>query len=120
MEGLFVDSHVKSWAQDMRKLKRPGHGNVKRYMRFTQYVDDTLRGKAQFNGDLSRFVDAALTEVDLDTVDLIEEVAERDTQIILTIRPTSDKKLRTVAKRRGCTLVRLANSAIVRWLRDNA
>jgi hypothetical protein len=86
------------------------------YLRLTPEIDDDLRSRRRYRGDLSRIVDTALEEVNLETVRLIKETPERVRQLIATVSRANDERIRDVAYQRKCTVSMLANSAISRWL----
>jgi hypothetical protein len=86
------------------------------YLRLTPDVDEELRSRRRYRGDLSRIVDTALDEINLETVRLINEPPDRIRQLIATVTRTNDERIREIAYQRKCTVSVLANSAIDRWL----
>jgi hypothetical protein len=78
-----------------------------------------MRQKERYRGDLSRFVDQAINETDLAKVSLIEVAPAREHQLIVSVRPEMDRKLRRAAAKRGCDIGQLGNSALADWLARN-
>ena len=92
------------------------------FLRLTSDVNERLRIMMRQRGDLSRYIDAALTSMDLATVEL-ESVMPGRTAPALTamISGRANARVRSAAKQRGCTVTTLANSALRKWLeRKNA
>ena len=83
-------------------------------------VNETLRQKAMYRGDLSEMVAQALESVDLSSVPLVamkwgqEEFRELTIQIPVKLRD----KMVTASKRRGVSMNTLINTALVHWLAE--
>lgn len=87
------------------------------FLRLTSDVNERLRIMMRHRGDLSRYIDAALTSIDLSKVG-VEAVMPGRTAPALTavISGKADARVRLAAKQRGCTVTTLANSALRKWL----
>lgn len=71
----------------------------------------------RYRGDLSRCVDAALTSTDLGTVELDSAMPGRSAPALTAvISGRANARIRSGAKQRGCTVTKLANSALRKWL----
>jgi hypothetical protein len=83
-------------------------------------VNETLRQKAMYRGDLSEMVAQALESVDLSSVPLVamkwgqEEFRGLTIQIPVKLRD----KMVTASKRRGVSMNTLINTALVHWLAE--
>jgi hypothetical protein len=83
-------------------------------------VNETLRQKAMYRGDLSEMVAQALESVDLNSVALVamkwgqEEFRGLTIQIPVKVRD----KMVTASKRRGVSMNTLINTALVHWLAE--
>lgn len=87
------------------------------FLRLTSDVNDRLRIMMRQRGDLSRYVDAALTSMDLATVELESVMPGRSAPALTAvISGRANARIRSTAKRRGCTVTTLANSALRKWL----
>lgn len=89
---------------------------MKLFLRLTENVNEQLRKKLRYRGDLSRIVDAALTETNLERVPLIETSPDRLAQIVPRVTSETDKRIRDIANVRGITVSTLANSVLAHWL----
>lgn len=70
-------------------------------------------------GDLSRYVDTALTSTDLGTVELESVMPGRSAPALTAvISGRANARVRSAAKQRGCTVTTLANSALRKWLEN--
>lgn len=94
---------------------------MKLFLRLTADVNERLRRLLRYRGDLSRFVEEALTALDLTSVDLLPAPARHTRGTTAVIRQQTSARLGTVAQVRGCSTNRLANSALHAWLllKDN-
>jgi hypothetical protein len=70
----------------------------------------------RYHGELSRYIDEALTAADLEAVELLSGSFGRRRGITTVISHSANDRLRYAAKHRGCTVTTLANSAIKEWL----
>ena len=86
------------------------------FLRLTTEVNDRLRTMMQYHGELSRYIDEALTTADLDAVELLSGDSGRSRGITAVISHSANDRLRCAAKQRGCTVTALANSALREWL----
>lgn len=83
-------------------------------------LNETLRQKAMYRGDLSEMVAQALDSVDLSSVPLVamkwgqEEFRGLTIQIPIKLRD----KMVTASKRRGVSMNTLINTALVHWLAE--
>ena len=94
-------------------------GDIHRFLvRLIAPIDETLRHKAMYRGDLSEMVVQALESVDLSTVPLVamkwgqEEFSGMTIQIPVKLRD----KLVAASKRRAVSINTLINTALVHWL----
>ena len=71
----------------------------------------------RYHGELSRYIDEALTSSDLGAIELLPDVTGRRRSITAVISHSANNRLRSAAKQRGCTVIILANSALREWLR---
>ena len=86
------------------------------FLRLTTEVNDRLRMMMRYHGELSRYIDEALTAADLEAVQLLSGDAGRGRDITTVISHSANDRLRSAAKQRGCTVTVLANSALKEWL----
>ena len=86
------------------------------FLRLTTEVNDRLRMMMRYHGELSRYLDEALTAADLDAVQLLSGDSGRGRGITAVISHSANDRLRSAAKQRGCTVTVLANSALKEWL----
>jgi hypothetical protein len=89
---------------------------VKLFLRLTDSVDERLRSLWRRGGEFGRFIDAALTSVDLAQVELVPDPVHRQRQMYTTVSGVANERLRWWAEQRGCPLSVLANSALSHWL----
>ncbi len=87
------------------------------FLRLTSDVNDRLRIMMRQRGDLSRYVDSALTSMDLATVELASGMLGRSAPALTAvISGRANASVRSAAKQRGCPVTTLANSALRKWL----
>jgi len=90
---------------------------VRLFLRLTADVNDRLRSLMRYHGELSRYIDDALTSLDLASIELMPlTVGRRARGITAIVSGSANTRVRLAAKRRGCTVTALANSALVKWL----
>lgn len=89
---------------------------MKLFLRLTTDVNERLRTLLRYRGDLSRFVEEALTALDLTSIDLLHAPYRNARGTTAMVREQTAVHLETVAKHRGCSTNRLANSALHAWL----
>jgi hypothetical protein len=90
---------------------------VRLYLRLTAEVNDRLRESMRHRGDLSRQIDEALCSTDLATVELNKIPPGRSAHALTAIVSSrADRRLRDVARQRGCSVTALADGALSRWL----
>jgi hypothetical protein len=83
-------------------------------------INETLRQKAMYRGDLSEMVVQALESVDLNSVPLVamkwglEEFRGLTIQVPVKLRD----KMVTASKKRGVSMNTLINTALVHWLAE--
>jgi transcriptional regulator of aromatic amino acid metabolism len=70
----------------------------------------------RYHGELSHYVDEALTAADLEAVQLLSGDSGRGRGITAIISHSANDRLRSAGKQRGCTVTVLANSALKEWL----
>jgi hypothetical protein len=83
---------------------------VRLFLRLTTEVNDRLRTMMRCHGELSRYIDEALTAADLEAVQLLSRDSGRGRGITAVISHSANDRLRCAAKQRGCTVRALANS----------
>ena len=86
------------------------------FIRLTTEVNDRLRTMMRYKGELSRYIDEALTAADLEAVELFSGDSGRSRSITAVISHSANDRLRCAAKQRGCTVTALANGALREWL----
>ena len=86
------------------------------FLRLTTEVNDRLRTMMRYHSELSRYIDEALTSVDLEAVELLSGDSGRGRGITAVISHSAKDRLRSAAKQRGCKVTALANSALKEWL----
>jgi hypothetical protein len=71
----------------------------------------------RYQGELSRYIDEALTSSDLGNIQLILVALGRASPTIMAVVSRhADARLRAAAKLRRCSVTVPANSALNRWL----
>jgi hypothetical protein len=85
---------------------------VRLFLRLTTEVNDRLRTMMRHHGELSRYIDDALTAADLKAVELLSCDSGRSRGITAVISHSANDRLLCAARRRGCTVTALANSAL--------
>ena len=86
------------------------------FLRLTTEVNDRLRTMMRYHGELSRYIDEALTAADLEAVELLSAESGRGRGITAVISHSAHDRLRCAAKQRDGTVTALANSALKEWL----
>ena len=87
------------------------------FLRLNADVNERLRALLRYQGELSRYIDEALTETDLDSVGLVPSRPGKSTPgLTAVVSPRANSALRSVAQQRGCSITVLANSALHDWL----
>ena len=89
---------------------------VRLFLRLTTEVSDRLRTMMRHHGEISRYINEALSAADLEAVELRSDAAGRGRRITAAISHSANDRLRSAAKRRGCTVAALANSVLKQWL----
>ncbi len=90
---------------------------VRLFLRLTAEVNSRLRMLMRYHGELSEYIDQALLSFDLRNVELIPVAVGRRTRgMTAVISGAANTRLRSAARRRGCTVTELANSALHKWL----
>jgi hypothetical protein len=90
---------------------------VRLFLRLTTEVNNRLRILMRYHGELSEYIDQALLSFDLRSIDLIPVgVGRRTRGMTAVISGIANTRLRSAARRRGCTVTELANSALHKWL----
>jgi len=89
------------------------------FLRLTAEVNNRLRILMRYHGELSEYIDEALLSFDLRSIDLIPiAVGHRTRGLTAVISRAANTRLRSAARRRGCTVTELANSALHKWLSE--
>ena len=92
---------------------------MKLFIRLTSEINDGLRSLMRYRGDLSRFIDDALTTTDLYKVVLLSPTyASKAKGTTACTDKRTGARLKAAASFRGCSANSLANSAIAAWLRS--
>ena len=86
------------------------------FLRLTTEVNDRLRTMMRYHGELSHYIDEAVSAADLDAIELLSGDSGRGRGITAVISHSANDRLRSAAKQRGCTVTALANSALREWL----
>ena len=87
------------------------------FLRLSADVNDRLRKMMRYHGELSRFIDQALTSLDLLTIELKRGALCKGSRAITAIVSRSaNTRVRAAAQQRRCTVTALANSALDKWL----
>ena len=87
------------------------------FLRLNADVNERLRALMRYQGELSRYIDEALTGTDLGGVELIPARLGKSTPgLTAVISARANSSLRSVARQRGCSITVLANSALHCWL----
>jgi hypothetical protein len=89
---------------------------MKLFLRFTSDVNEGLRSLLRYRGDLSRFVEEALSSPDLMCVALVSPPARGTRATTAVIQKDVAAGLISIARSRGCSTTVLANSILHRWL----
>ncbi len=87
------------------------------FLRLTTEVNDRLRTMMRYHGEISRYIDEALSLADLEGIELLANDSGRGRGVTAVISHSANDRLRCAAKQRGCTVTALANSALREWLR---
>ena len=92
---------------------------MKLFLRFRADVNEALRSLLRYRGDLSRFVEEALSSPDLVCVTLVSPPSRGTRATTAVIHKDVAARVIAVARGRGCSTTVLANSALYRWLALN-
>jgi hypothetical protein len=87
-------------------------------VRLLSVLDELLRDKPRYLGELSTSINDALLAVDLNTVELVtlqsrQKQTGRETQVVILNRLR--KRIHQVAKKRNCSMNQLVNSALLAY-----
>jgi hypothetical protein len=92
---------------------------VRLFLRLNADVNERLRAMLRYQGELSRYIDDALTTADLHNIQLIPTRPGKATAgLTAVVSMRANSRLRAVAEQRGCSLTALANSALENWLNE--
>jgi hypothetical protein len=91
-------------------------------VRLLSVLDELLRDKPRYLGELSTSINDALLGVDLNTVELVklqsrQKQTGRETQVVILNRLR--KRIHQVAKKRNCSMNQLVNSALLAYYSKN-
>jgi hypothetical protein len=106
----------------MKKEGTRGTGKIKGwkvrlFLRLADDANERLRALTRYHGDLSQYIDEALTSTDLRTLVVSSAKATKDSPgITAVISGDANMNLRAAARERGCSITALANSALHKWL----
>jgi hypothetical protein len=90
---------------------------VRLFLRLSADVNDRLRTMMRYHGELSRFIDQALTSLDLLSIEVKKGGLCGGSRAITAIVPRSANiRVRAAAQQRHCTVTAVANSALDKWL----
>jgi hypothetical protein len=90
---------------------------VRLFLRLRADVNDRLRTLMRYHGELSGYVNDALTTLDLVNIELKPAtVGEHCRAITAIVSRSANARVRAAALQRGCTITALANSALDKWL----
>ena len=90
---------------------------MKLFIRLTSEINDGLRALLRYRGDLSRFIEEALTTTDLYRVALLSPNSVCDAKgTTVSTGKLVGARLKAAATHRRCSVNSLANSAIAAWL----
>jgi hypothetical protein len=90
---------------------------IKLFIRLTSEINDGLRALLRYRGDLSRFIEEALTTTDLYAVALLSTSSLRAAQgTTASTNKLIGARLKAAATCRRCSINSLANGAIAAWL----
>lgn len=89
---------------------------MKLFLRFRADVNEGLRSLLRYRGDLSRYVEEALSSPDLMCVALVSAPAPGTRATTAVVHKDVVARLIAVARSRGCSTTVLANSVLYRWL----
>lgn len=89
------------------------------FLRLTRDVNDRLRSFLRYRGDLSRIVEQAITETNLEGVKLIDTPVGRGTTATTAVlNGSAYERLKLAARSRSCSVIVLVNSAIKAWVKE--
>jgi hypothetical protein len=92
---------------------------VRLFLRLNADVNERLRALMRYQGELSRYIDEALTRTDLGSIDLIPaRPGKRTPGLTAVVSARANSLLRSVSQQRGCSITVLANSALQNWLQQ--
>jgi|SRR5208283_2878265 hypothetical protein len=100
-------------------MPKPRSAHLEVYnVRLLRSLDELLRDKPRYVGELSKSINDALLAADLNTVELVklqsrEKQTGRETQIVILRRLR--KRIHQVAKKRNCSMNQLVNSALLAY-----
>jgi hypothetical protein len=100
-------------------MPKPRSAELEVYnIRLLRSLDQLLRDKPRYMGELSNSINDALLAVDLNTVELVklqsrEKQTGRETQVVILRRLR--KRIHQVAKKRNCSMNQLVNSALLAY-----
>lgn len=87
------------------------------FLRLNADLNERLRALMRYQGELSRYIDEALTLTDLRTIELIPARPGKSTPgLTAVVSGRADALLRSAARQRGCSITVIANSALRNWL----
>ena len=90
---------------------------MKLFLRLTAEANERLRALTRYQGDLSEYIDEALTSADLKTLAVAPIKTARDVPgLTAVISARANTALRSAAHERRCSITALANSAVQSWL----
>ena len=91
------------------------------FLRLNADGNECLRAMLRYQGELSRYIDDALTAGDLHNIQLISARPGKGTPgLTAVVSARANSRLRAIAEQRGCSLTVLANSGLESWLNEKS
>ena len=100
--------------------KKTGHlgggSGVRLFLRLNVDLNERLRALLRYQGELSRYIDEALTGTILIRIMVPCRPGKSTPGLTAVVSTRANSALRSVAQQRGCSITVLANSALQAWL----
>src|SRR5689334_22633865 len=90
--------------------------SVARFIRLRSDVNERLRARKLYRGELKAFIIEALTSADLNAITLTGAPGRSAPATMIAIPDVINRLLRNAAERRRCSQALLLNSAVENWL----
>jgi hypothetical protein len=101
--------------------KASGSAKAKMMVRLFMPINDVVRRASLYRGQMSDVIVDVLRKVDLNSVPLIDAAVTRGKMLsptTISVDEGAQKLLRNAARRRGCSMNLLINSALAERFRD--